>query len=457
MTNKIEDEQTLLNDDKEDEQTLLNDDKEDEQTLLNYQTTLIKNSYQKLEKYKVQISEQLSTISAINSVERAIQEINKLQNPKLFLEEQKRKKIEEQKRKKELQNRSLIERLLYPEGSQPQEQNKTTGLIHLENLIDQSKLSIEKLQNELIDQYHDYKKYKSPITIEKEYLDKKIHTCSYIISQIEKGITNKNNDIKIIIGSLIIKAKSRETLIINTSKKIGPQELKEEALVCVDVTSKLLDNLLENKITQGNYLIQEPKVREALSIITEIENFKIRIDQILEEDRKRRNKTTIIIICYILFVITFIAFITYQFGDQFVLGEAPLEQSNIPLLGIPWPIIVWSLIGSFAAMISTFNEQPIYDFQDTLKWLLTRPVQGVVLGSAFYLVLTSGLFLLTGTISTDNLGQDNQNLMSERVILVLSFLVSYSDRFGREVFDLLIKRYSNQAKKSKKKKKNKNK
>jgi hypothetical protein len=127
-------------------------------------------------------------------------------------------------------------------------------------------------------------------------------------------------------------------------------------------------------------------------------------------------------------------------GSQFSSSSTPLHALKLPLIGVPWPVILWSLIGSFAAMIHQFNKRPIYDFGDAVKWMLTRPVQGVVLGSAFYLVLISGLFLFTGTI------QDASGTSpADETILVLSFLVGFSDRFADSVFNALLRRYSQES------------
>ncbi|NES04241.1 MAG: hypothetical protein F6K22_16215 [Okeania sp. SIO2F4] len=84
-------------------------------------------------------------------------------------------------------------------------------------------------------------------------------------------------------------------------------------------------------------------------------------------------------------------------------------------------------------MIYRFNRQPIYEFGNVLKWTITRLVQGIVLGSAFYLILVSDLSLLT-----------SEKITTE-VILILSFLVGFSDRFADSVFNTLIERYTKDA------------
>ena len=60
------------------------------------------------------------------------------------------------------------------------------------------------------------------------------------------------------------------------------------------------------------------------------------------------------------------------------------------------------------------------------------------------LVLVSGLSLLTGVASNNSA---DTSKITEEVILVLSFLVGFSDRFADTVFNTLIDKYSKEVKK----------
>ncbi|MCL6436529.1 MAG: hypothetical protein K6T90_20450 [Leptolyngbyaceae cyanobacterium HOT.MB2.61] len=116
---------------------------------------------------------------------------------------------------------------------------------------------------------------------------------------------------------------------------------------------------------------------------------------------------------------------------------------SIKFLGIiPLSVMIWSFIGSFAATIHRFNRRKIYKFSDAWKWMITRHAQGITLSSAFYLVLISGLFLISG-------GSDGDpSTIKNEVILILSFLIGFSDRFVDSVFNALLQRYTNGMKTS---------
>lgn len=198
----------------------------------------------------------------------------------------------------------------------------------------------------------------------------------------------------------------------------------------------------------GNRLyILSDESQAAVGIMIDIENRRLLVERLIEQDRVRQNKTTRLVTLSIILVILLICVGGIVFGPQFTVGDKPLKNLNLPLLNIPWPVVFWSFIGSFAAMIYRFNRQPIYEFGDVIKWTLTRLVQGVVLGSAFYLILVSGLALLTGH-SLETTIPKTSNKLADEVILVLTFLVGFSDKFADTMFNALIDRYSSTKKDS---------
>jgi hypothetical protein len=123
----------------------------------------------------------------------------------------------------------------------------------------------------------------------------------------------------------------------------------------------------------------------------------------------------------------------FGFGWSSLALPDRMEAQSLPIVLVPWPIVVWSLIGGFAATLHRFNANPTHDFDDATRWLITRPLQGLLLGSTMYLVLRSGLLALSG-MST------SEATFSNFVMIVACFLVAFSDRFAAKVFDALIRR-----------------
>jgi hypothetical protein len=168
--------------------------------------------------------------------------------------------------------------------------------------------------------------------------------------------------------------------------------------------------------------------------MTDIAERLIVVQRLVHQDRRRRMLTVSVVIGYIGLAMLATGAFAIIWGGRLPAVVTPLADQRLPLVKVPWPVLIWSLIGSFASMIHQFNQKPIADFGDAIKWLLTRPVQGMVLGAAFYLVVTSGLLLLTGTAA----GKAGV-MVADDVILALAFLVGFSDRFADRVFSAVAR------------------
>lgn len=288
------------------------------------------------------------------------------------------------------------------------------------------------------------------LNLEPLKLSKLMQCMSEIANEIELRIAEVNRS----FDSAVFPALSRDEFVEAMMFKIGHQKLREEAKMHLSVIRKLLKMLDGDLLTSADFDVLSDKAQAAVGVMVAIEKRRMLVEELVRSDQKQRIKTirlvsrySVIAICLAValpIIAVFAALISNNsplkeslkaLGLQIPvnLSTASLNELKVPLLGIPEPVIIWSLIGSFAAMIHRFNRRPIEDFDDAMKWMLTRPVQGVVLGSAFYLVLNSGLFPLTGS---------NNSNFEDEVILVLSFLVGFSDRFVDSVFNALVERYS---------------
>ena len=229
---------------------------------------------------------------------------------------------------------------------------------------------------------------------------------SYIISITEEASKFIETGIKNIGHSEYINDANQHYLrIINLEKQIDFKELYKDDF-----------EFLSDKGTQ------------IIILCTVIEENRNNVEQIIINDRKKQSKTKKIVTRGILSIILFFG-ITIGLIHQELIPD--LTTYKLPLLNIPLPIIIWGFIGSLASMNYRFNERPVHDFGDTLKWLVTRPTQGIILSSGFYLALKSGLFLL----ATDT------NAGSNEVFLFLAFLIGFSDKFVDRAFKLLVDRF----------------
>lgn len=237
---------------------------------------------------------------------------------------------------------------------------------------------------------------------------------------------------------LTYSATTSKELIEDLILKIGHRELRDEARMHLGIVIQLVSRLNLDELIGADIRVLDHQILGSIGIMIELEQRKLAVEELVHRDQRRRQWTVGFVIFYIALVLALTVFLGFRWRDRFLMGDRQLTDFRLPLIGIPWPVIVWSLIGSFAAMIYRFNKKPIYDFGDAVKWMLTRPVQGAVLGSAFYLVLISGLFLFGARSTAENSATGTANA----VILILSFLVGFSDRFADSVFRSIVDKYS---------------
>jgi uncharacterized integral membrane protein len=112
--------------------------------------------------------------------------------------------------------------------------------------------------------------------------------------------------------------------------------------------------------------------------------------------------------------------------------------STIPVLDLPLPILVWSAIGSFTAILYRFNNSGDIELQDPLRWLFTRPLTGVVMGAITYFVIKLG-FLTVGM-------EDSANLDTSKLLWVIAFLGGFSDKFADSLLKSLVGKFGGDSK-----------
>lgn len=73
------------------------------------------------------------------------------------------------------------------------------------------------------------------------------------------------------------------------------------------------------------------------------------------------------------------------------------SSTVVPLISIPLPIILWSVLGSLGAMLYRFNASADAELADPLRWSFTRPLTGILMGIIAYMVFKVGILVLQPT------------------------------------------------------------
>ena len=255
---------------------------------------------------------------------------------------------------------------------------------------------------------------------EKEKRNEAIAEFNIIKDKVSIEINRLSASFNQIIYSITHHSKFLDTI----STKIGHKHHSQEAHIHTKIVSELESKIDIKKITDATFDILSKEGIGNLGILIEIEVRRIAVERLLSLDIKQQNNTTAFVISYILVVIIIFALLLYF----------NIISNYIPQNSIFVSVVIWSIIGSFASMLYRFNRNPIYDFGNAIKWLITRPIQGLVLGAALYLILISGQYFFTGKTEGFN---DNQE-----IILFISFLIGFSDKFTENTINILINKYS---------------
>ncbi|MDT7806643.1 MAG: hypothetical protein QOJ70_456 [Acidobacteriota bacterium] len=118
------------------------------------------------------------------------------------------------------------------------------------------------------------------------------------------------------------------------------------------------------------------------------------------------------------------------------------------VFGVPLSVILWGAAGSLAAILYRFyTEQGQIRFAAEFRWLIARPIIGIIMGAVVYLALISGMVL----VSTNGAGAASGTPVSPDGIVpapgirmeafwIIAFLAGFSDKFYLGVIDLLVAR-----------------
>ena len=155
----------------------------------------------------------------------------------------------------------------------------------------------------------------------------------------------------------------------------------------------------------------------------------------IEMTRTESAKTSFLVVVMMVYIFSALAgtAVTFDLVDL----SSPASQLNQQLvMGIPKPVWVWAIIGSFTSMLLRAGSFPFSNRIEAIRWLLFRPVVGVVMGVMTYLMLTAWLIVFAGSSTTQ----------TPELIWVIAFVGSFSDTLSVNLLQKVIGRFEPQAK-----------
>jgi hypothetical protein len=108
---------------------------------------------------------------------------------------------------------------------------------------------------------------------------------------------------------------------------------------------------------------------------------------------------------------------------------------NTKVFGVPLAVMLWGAAGSLAAILYRFyTEQGQIRFSAEFRWLIARPIIGIIMGAVVYLAIVSGLVLVSSNSGA------SENIARPEALWIVAFLAGFSDKFYLGVIDLLVAR-----------------
>jgi hypothetical protein len=156
--------------------------------------------------------------------------------------------------------------------------------------------------------------------------------------------------------------------------------------------------------------------------------------QLQKAETQLRWIVPLLVLLYVAVIILFIVF-----G-----GVSWTTNTEVPIIGIPMSVILWSVIGSIAAILYRFYTRGKTKATDEIRWLIARPIIGVVMGALSYLAIISGLFIFGSAIGVNS----DPTIARPQLLWVVAFLGGFSDKFFEAIINAVVGKISNQKQES---------
>lgn len=150
----------------------------------------------------------------------------------------------------------------------------------------------------------------------------------------------------------------------------------------------------------------------------------------IEIRRSQSSKMSFVVVAAIVYV--FALAVGALIGvDAINVGVEAKELNSTLVMGIPLPIWIWGVIGSLTSMLLRAGHFPFSDRSEAYRWLLFRPIVGVVMGVLTYLMVTAGLIVFAGTANTQ----------TPELLWVIAFVGSFSDNLSINLLQKILGKF----------------
>jgi hypothetical protein len=203
-----------------------------------------------------------------------------------------------------------------------------------------------------------------------------------------------------------------------------------------DLQQQMFDQLQNaDKLLRGD--VQDLKV--TLSQV-QFEVKKVHVAISREQEVQRGEKRLSIVVPILVAVYTIAISAVLFVGSSYWASNA-----EIPIVGIPVSVLMWAALGSLAAILYRFYTRQRGSVSKEIRWLIARPIIGIIMGALTYLAVLSGLLIFGTTMGTMGAGTTNSAAARPQLLWILAFFGGFSDRVFKGILDLVTSKLFNRG------------
>ncbi len=204
----------------------------------------------------------------------------------------------------------------------------------------------------------------------------------------------------------------------------------EEMLDNVTQRTELFQKLQDARIlviNQSSEAEREIAIQQAEFEAKTVKAVIFRESQRRIQDKVLRWVVPIMIIAYVLLIAGTVVFSK---------NNVWTTTTSVPILGIPISVLLWAALGSLAAILYRFYSREFLRINEEIRWLIARPIIGIIMGCLSYLGIVSGLIIFGSTTPSLLEGDESRFYL----FWIIAFLGGFSDQFFESIINLLSRK-----------------
>jgi hypothetical protein len=175
---------------------------------------------------------------------------------------------------------------------------------------------------------------------------------------------------------------------------------------------KNLEKRLEKAVGSLNFKKGDDKVSALQNVQRDI--YKVHLD-VHRERQKQADEKKLIWGIPVLVIVNLV--ITVGIAIFIFITKNATQVSTMPLLDIPFSIILWAAIGNLIAVLMRYiRKRKRRQIQRELLWLLLRPLVSILMGVVAYLAVVASLIILV--VPSAGISVNSENLRPQMLSLI---------------------------------------